>query len=140
MKKTNMRDSEKECMAYVARWYAGDVVLTIEMDGSGNALEEQCIQSVVIMMLRDFITHPIPDGFKEGSQEMGAWMVASLQRATDGATFEFTVKQVDAIINLAFNYWRYGIDHTQSDPAVRYRLIKMSKHWPGAAGASGAAH
>lgn len=117
-------------MEYCKRWYLGDVVQTIEMDGA-DAMNEQCIQACVVELLVDFIDNPIPEGLVEGTDPFNIWIDLALRKVIDiKEDFGFTRAHEDQIKNLAWNYWAVGIRATQFDPSLKNRLIKCSRHWP----------
>lgn len=122
-------DRIKECQLYIKRWYLGEVVQTVEMDGADKT-SEQCIQAAVVELLRDFIDNPIPENLLEGSKEFNHWIDIAFRKVTHGLSFGFQVQQEDVVKNLAFNYWAEGIRKVQSDPALKDRLMKCSRQWP----------
>lgn len=116
-------DKLKECQIYIKTWYMGEPIITVEMDGA-SPHDELCIQTMVVELLRNFIDHPIPEGFKENSQQLNNWVEATYQKVSRGLNFGFSPQQHDAVKNLAFNYYIDGIVKTQSDPVLKLRLFK----------------
>lgn len=119
-------DRLKECQLYIKKWYMGEPVITVRMDG-GSVFENLCIQAVVVELLRSLIDNPIPDSFLEGSLEFNTWIDRALQKVLYGLNFGFSVDQCAAIKNLAWNYWVEGIRKTQADPKLSSRIFKCSR-------------
>lgn len=122
-------DRIKECQEYIKRWYLGQQVQTVQMHGSDNTTE-QCIQSMVVELLRDFIDNPFPENLKEGTMEFNTYIDQAFRKAMAGMEFGFSMTEEDAVKNLAWNYFAEGIKKTQSNPQLKDRLITCSKHWP----------
>lgn len=121
-----MIDRLKEHQEYIKRWYLGETVVTIRMDG-GSVLDNLCIQALVVELLRELIDNPIPSQMKEGSVEFNTYIDHALQKCLMGMNFGFSVDQCSAIKNLAWNYWLFGIQATQNNPAMKERLFKCSR-------------
>lgn len=119
-------DRLKECQLYIKRWYMGESVVTVRMDG-GSVLDNLCIQAMVIELLRDLIDNPIPDSFVESSMPFNTWIDAALQKVMTGMNFGFSADQCSAIKNLAWNYWVEGIQKTQADPKLKDRLYRCNR-------------
>lgn len=117
----------KEVLEYVKRYYLGEPIVTIMMDG-GDMMDEYCIQSMVCALLKDFIDNPIPEGMKESSAEFNMWIAVALRRVMTGMDFGFSIEQEDAIKNLAWNYFVEGISKVQSDPKIKSRLFTFSRN------------
>lgn len=116
----------QECQEYIAKWYRGEMLQTIMMDG-GDSMNEYCIQCMVVELLRDFIDNPIPEGLMEGTAEFNSWIDVAFRKVMRGMNFGFNIQQEDAVKNLAFNYYAVGIRKTQSEPSLKPRLMKVQK-------------
>jgi hypothetical protein len=119
-------DRLKECQLYIKKWYLGEPVVSVRMDG-GSVLDNLCIQAMVVELLRDLIDNPVPESFVESSTMFNTWMDDALKRVMGDMNFGFSVDQCSAVKNLAWNYWVEGIRKTQSDPALADRLFKCSR-------------
>lgn len=119
-------DRLKDAQNYIKRWYLGESVVSVRMDG-GSVMDNLIIQGLVVELLRDLIDNPIPEGFIEGSQPFNAWIDASLQKVMIGLDFGLSVEQYSAIKNLAWNYWVEGISKVHNDPALKSRLYKCNR-------------
>lgn len=114
--------SAEECAAYVAHWYSGAPLQTIEMYDR-NSFDEQCMQTVMFELLRDFVQNPWPEGMKEGSPQLNEWIDFAMRKVMNGIDFGFTADHEDAIKNLAFNYFVEGVEKLQAMPAANGRLF-----------------
>jgi hypothetical protein len=121
-----MPDRIKECQQYIKKWYLGENVVTIRMDG-GPVLANLIIQALTVELLRDFIDNPIPTSFIESGPEFNTWVDAALVKILDNQNYGLTVEQYNAVKNLAWNYWVDGISKTLTDPAVKDRLFKCCR-------------
>lgn len=121
-------DRLKELQDYIGRWYMGEPVLTVRMHSDPTT--DLCIQSATVELLRDFIDNPIPQRWKDGSQELAEWVNFSYHKVTLGMNFGFGDEEVIAVKNLAFNYFVDGIRKVQSDPKMITRLYKCHKYRP----------
>lgn len=122
-------DRITEAKEYVKRWYLGEIVQAVEMHGE-SPLIEQCIQSAVAELLKDFINNPIPEGLMEGTASFNTWIDVAFRKSIHGMDFGFDTEQEDAVKNLAWNYWIEGIRKIQSAPQLKDRLFQCSRHWP----------
>ena len=125
-----MPERIKECQLYIKSWYIDSYVLTVRMDGGPNEMDEVCIQTMVVELLRDFIDNPWPEGIMEGSETLNRWIDTAFRKVMVGLNFGFTPAQEDAVKNLAFNYYVRGICNVRNDPALHDRVFKCYKMQP----------
>jgi len=119
----------RECSEYIARWDLGEPVQSVQMHGS-DMLTEQCIQALVVELLRDFVENPFPEGLMEGTATFNMYIDQALRKALTGTSFSLTQEEEDAVKNLAWNYYIEGISKVHSKRELKGRLIKISRHWP----------
>src|ERR1700722_7168814 len=117
-----------ECLEFIERWDMNEPIITVEMDGGGNFIEELCIQACVVELLRDLIKNPPPERMIEGGEAHAQWVDFSYRKSLHGLEFGFSQKQEDAVKNLAWNYFVEGISKVQSDPALKDRLIRLRRN------------
>ena len=120
---------------WLAKWDRGDGCWSVEMGGLGPG-HEQCIQITAAEVMRFMLAKKLnAEKWKEG----GTWR--DDEKAISAALFELpAVKalglsgaQWGAACSLAAVIYKRGPIDALNDPAVKDRLIQVSKNFPGAA-------
>lgn len=114
----------KDAADWLARWDRGDSVWSVEMGGLGPGYE-QCIQAMAAEFLRAMLADkPNLDGdWSEFRKKLDALPCID-QLGPSGA-------QYGAAVGLAAQIYRRGPRACFTDPAVKERLIQVSKTFPG---------
>lgn len=122
-----MSDRKKECMAYIKYWYLGEEIVTVRLYG-GDDYDEYCMQAMVVELLREMIDRGVPE-FSEGSQALNQWIEQLLldHMKRHALHFGFNQEQIDAIKNLAFNYFRDGPTRVHAYPDLSKRLYRIHR-------------
>lgn len=111
----------------VAAWDRGETVWSVEMGGLGPGYE-QCIQVLMIELLRDLDGKTLPETEdKEAWRSLGDSVVDQLNE-----TLHFSGAQVGVAKSVAFRILRIGYvlaldEIKRRDPS---RLIQISNVWP----------
>lgn len=120
---------------WLARWDAGRGVWSIEMGGIGPGYE-QCIQITAAEIVRWLLAeNPSPEKLqiKDGWRETKDRLSAALLALDVINSLGLSGAQWGAALSLGFALYLRGPRDCFSDPAIKDRLIQVSRKFPGAA-------